>query len=202
MAPCKYKISFLIILTLTVASAEQISPPVDSHSSRSATSFYDVLKSNGLPIGLFPKGISNFTIDRASGRFELHLLSPSPCDTKFETRVRYEWNITGSVNYGKIANLSGVATQELFLWLPVKNIQVDIPSSGLIYFDVGVISKQFSLSFFETPRDCNAMAKVDSGESYDVVLLDNLGRIVEDRSRNYVRNLDKSFKDEELRAVS
>ncbi|KAJ0612936.1 hypothetical protein HanHA300_Chr01g0032811 [Helianthus annuus] len=35
-------------------------------------------------------------------------------------------------------------------------MQVDIPSSGLIYFDVGAISKQFSLSSFKSPRECLA----------------------------------------------
>ncbi|CAH2046434.1 unnamed protein product [Thlaspi arvense] len=35
-------------------------------------------------------------------------------------------------------------------------IRVDMPSSGLIYFDVGVVRKQYSLSLFETPRDCVA----------------------------------------------
>lgn len=57
---------------------------------------------------------------------------------------------------GKIGELSGVSQQELFLWFPVRCIRVDDPSSGLIYFDVGVVDKQFSLSLFEDPRDCTA----------------------------------------------
>ncbi|KAI3459124.1 hypothetical protein Pfo_015787 [Paulownia fortunei] len=200
--PTATKLTILIIiftLTLSTAAAAENSPSNDPHTSP-ATSFYDVLKSNALPIGLFPKGISEFSLDPASGRFELHLLSPSPCDAKFETHVRYQCNITGSVSYGKIANLSGVAAQELFLWLPVKGIQVDIPSSGLIYFDVGVVSKQFSLSFFETPKDCDAMKGDDGGD--DVVLLfddRDRGRIVENHSEKSVR---KRFTDEERRAVS
>jgi len=32
---------------------------------------------------------------------------------------------------------------------------VDVPTSGLIHFDVGVADKQFSLSLFEDPPDCN-----------------------------------------------
>ncbi|KAI3470357.1 hypothetical protein Pfo_027020 [Paulownia fortunei] len=187
-------IAMLLIFALTLATAEEKSQPSP------ATSFYDVLNSNSLPIGLFPKGISDFSIDPASGRFQLRLMPPSPCDAKFETRVRYECNITGSVNYGRIANLSGVSAQELFLWLPVKGIQVDIPSSGLIYFDVGVVSKQFSLSFFETPKDCNAMETADDGGGDDVVLFDDdrVG-IVENPSGKFVR---KRFMDQEQRAVS
>ncbi|CAI9766550.1 unnamed protein product [Fraxinus pennsylvanica] len=87
-------------------------------------------------MGLFPKGISEISFDPNSSRLELHLVPPSPCDAKLETR-------------------------ELFLWLPVKGIRVDITSSGLIYFDVGVVFKQFSSSFFETPKDCDVSTKGD-----------------------------------------
>jgi len=47
------------------------------------------------------------------------------------------------------------AGQGIFLWFPVKVIRVDIPSTGFIYFDVGVIYKQLSLSLFEDPPDCH-----------------------------------------------
>ncbi|KAK6156454.1 hypothetical protein DH2020_010702 [Rehmannia glutinosa] len=169
----------ITIFTLTLTTAENPNPPSNDLRTSPATLLYDVLKSNGLPIGLFPKGISDFTLDPASGRFELRLLYPSPCDAKFETHVRYQCNITGSVSYGKIANLSGVAAQELFLWLSVKAIEVDVPSSGLIYFDVGVVFKQFSLSFFETPKDCDALKGGDRGD--DVVVLFDDRRLHRDR---------------------
>ncbi|KAK7817634.1 hypothetical protein CFP56_042601, partial [Quercus suber] len=76
------------------------------------------------------------------------------CNAKFESQLHYDRNISGTLSFGQIAGLSGVSAQELFLWFPVKGIRVDIPSSGLIYFDVGVVFKQFSLSLFETPPDC------------------------------------------------
>lgn len=81
------------------------------------------------------------------------------CDTKFETHVRYDFNVSGTLSFGQIDEISGVVAQDLFLWFPVKGIRVDIPSSGLIYFDVGVVFKQFSLSLFETPRDCTVTAE-------------------------------------------
>ncbi|XP_073040245.1 uncharacterized protein [Primulina eburnea] len=186
-----------MILALTVVMAGEKLSPSDPHSS-TARSFYDVLKSNGLPMGIFPKGISDFSLDPASGRFELHLLPPSPCDAKFETRVRYTFNISGFVNYGKIANLSGVAAQELFLWLPVKGIQVDVPSSGLIYFDVGVVFKQFSLSFFEEPKDCDAVEEGE-GRGNEVFFFNDHGRIAEHESGNLWR---KPFAGEERIADS
>uniref|UniRef100_A0A7N1A4B5 Uncharacterized protein n=1 Tax=Kalanchoe fedtschenkoi TaxID=63787 RepID=A0A7N1A4B5_KALFE len=105
---------------------------------------YDVLKANGLPIGLLPKGVHDFTIDDESGWFRVRL--DQACNAKFESEVHYDRNISGVLSYGRISNITGVEAQELFLWFPVKSIHVDIPSSGLIYFDVSVVFKQFSLS--------------------------------------------------------
>lgn len=134
-------ILFLIVLTQSSSPLAFTSP-----------SIYDALTSNGLPIGLLPKGITNFTVDPSTQRFEVHL--NKSCNTKFETSVRFDWNIAGFLSYGRISNLTGIAAQDLFLWFPVKGIHVDVPTSGLIYFDVGVVYKQFALSSFENPRDC------------------------------------------------
>ncbi|KAI3514751.1 hypothetical protein L1887_13431 [Cichorium endivia] len=135
-----------IVFLLTIATAFYI-------STSEETTIYQVLKSNGLPMGLLPKGVTNFTCDD-SGRFEVHL--DQACNAKFEDELHYDRNVSGTLTYGQIGNLSGISAQDLFLWFPVKEIRVDIPSSGLIYFDVGVVSKQFSLSSFETPRECLA----------------------------------------------
>ena len=102
-------------------------------------------------MGLLPKGVTNFTFD-PSGRFEVHL--DQACNAKFEDELHYDRNVSGNLTFGQIGELSGVSAKDLFLWFSVKEIWVDVPSSGLIYFDVGVVSKQFSLSSFETPRDC------------------------------------------------
>ncbi|KAG9447434.1 hypothetical protein H6P81_013562 [Aristolochia fimbriata] len=113
-------------------------------------------------MGLLPKGVKDFVVDE-KGHFEVYL--DHSCTAKFENEVHYERNVSGVLSYGQIGALSGISAQELFLWFPVKGIRVDIPSSGIIYFDVGVIYKQFSLSLFETPPDCK--------------LLDPLGQTVE-----------------------
>ncbi|XP_042515814.1 uncharacterized protein LOC122090046 [Macadamia integrifolia] len=127
---------------------------ISASSAESSSSIYDVLRSHGLPIGLLPKGVTEFSLDER-GRFEVHL--EQACNAKFENEVHYDRNVSGFLSYGQIGALSGISAQELFLWFPVKGIRVDIPSSGLIYFDVGVIYKQFSLSLFETPPNCKAV---------------------------------------------
>ncbi|CAA6664111.1 unnamed protein product [Spirodela intermedia] len=92
--------------------------------------------------------------DRREGRFEA--LLASACNAQFENEVHYDANVTGTLSYGRIASVSGISAQELFLWFPVKGIHVDLPSSGIVYFDVGVVFKRFSLSLFQTPPECRA----------------------------------------------
>lgn len=129
---------------------------------------YELLRTNGLPMGLLPKGVTNFTFDNATGRFEVYL--DQACNAKFEDEIHYDCNVTGNLTFGQISGLSGISAQDLFLWFPVKEIRVDIPSSGLIYFDVGVVSKQFSLSSFETPRECSAASNLVIVQSVSKVI--------------------------------
>lgn len=121
--------------------------------SSSSSVICQLLKSNGFPIGLVPKeSIMAFSVDH-DGTFKFRLREP--CTTRFENNVRYETNITGTIRYGQISDLRGVYAQELFLWFPVKGVKVDIPTSGIIYFDIGVIFKQLSFSLFDIPPDCH-----------------------------------------------
>ncbi|KAK1295355.1 hypothetical protein QJS10_CPA16g00186 [Acorus calamus] len=129
--------------------------------SADSSSAYDVLRSHGLPMGLLPKGVvKTFTFDDSTGAFEVHL--DRACNARFESEVHYDVNVSGTLGYGQIGALSGISAKDLFLWFPVKGIRVDIPSSGLIYFDVGVVYKQFSLSLFETPPECTDPPSSDS----------------------------------------
>ena len=84
------------------------------------------------------------------------------------------------------------------MWFPVKNIRVDVPSSGLIYFDVGgVVFKQFSLSLFETPPDCVDGGSMEGNDGGIVNLSGLLAAKIQSQKL-------KSESDEEdvLRAVS
>ncbi|BAT17057.1 Os12g0462700, partial [Oryza sativa Japonica Group] len=56
----------------------------------------------------------------------------------------YNATVAGVISYSRIASLSGVSVQDLFLWFPVRGIHVDVPSSGPIYFDVGVVFKHWA----------------------------------------------------------
>lgn len=142
---------FYIILLSALSFSTQLYAAL--HSFESVT-IYDLLKSYHLPEGLFPKGVKDLSFDD-SGTFQVYL--DQPCNSMYENELHYDRNISGVLSLGKIDQLSGISAKDLFLWFQVKEIRVDIPSSGLIYFDVGVVSKQFSLSSFETPKECLAV---------------------------------------------
>lgn len=114
-------------------------------------SLHDLLQSQGLPPGLFPENVKSYDLDQM-GRLEVHL--ECPCMAKFETRVYFDSVVRANLTYGGLKALEGLSQEELFLWLPVKGITVNDPSSGLILFDIGVAHKQLSLSLFEDPPVC------------------------------------------------
>ncbi|XP_043698918.1 uncharacterized protein LOC122649737 [Telopea speciosissima] len=114
---------------------------------------HDLLRSYGLPAGLLPKAVNSFTL-QDNGHLEVFL--DRPCLTKFENRVYLDSIVKGNLSYGELAGLEGLTQEELFLWLPVKDIVVKDPSLGIILFDIGVVHKQLSLSLFDNPPDCES----------------------------------------------
>ncbi|MBA0848336.1 hypothetical protein Goshw_000825 [Gossypium schwendimanii] len=123
-----------------------------SHS----TSIHDVLVSRGLPAGLLPKEVKSYTLAEDGS---LEVLLDGPCLTKYENRVFFDSVVRANLTYGSLIGVVGLTQEELFLWLPVKDIIVDDPKSGLILFDIGVAHKQLSLSLFEEPPHCKPQGK-------------------------------------------
>lgn len=121
-------------------------------STVSSATLRHLLLRQGLPAGLFPDSVKSYTLD-GGGRLEVEL--DGPCMAKFESRVYFETRIEANLSYGKLNGLVGLSQEELFLWLPVKDIILNDPSSGLIMFDIGVALKQISLSLFEEPPLCH-----------------------------------------------
>ncbi|KAK8706103.1 hypothetical protein V6N13_049680 [Hibiscus sabdariffa] len=122
-----------------------------SSSSSSSKSIHDLLVSRGLPAGLLPREVKSYTL---SDNGSLEVFLEGPCLTKYENRVFFDSVVRANLTYGSLIGVVGLTQEELFLWLPVKDIIVDDPTSGLILFDIGVAHKQLSLSLFEEPPAC------------------------------------------------
>lgn len=121
-----------------------------------SSSIHDLLRSQGLPAGLLPKEVKSYALSQ-NGLLEVFL--DGPCLTKYENRVLFESVVRANLSYGSLIGVQGLTQEELFLWLPVKDIIVDDPKSGLILFDIGVAHKQLALSLFEDPPSCKAQPK-------------------------------------------
>ncbi|XP_028795416.1 uncharacterized protein LOC114750938 [Neltuma alba] len=128
-----------------------------SLSSSSSPSIHDLLRSKGLPAGLLPEEVKSYTLSE-DGLLEVFL--QGPCLTKYENRVLFESVVRANLTYGSLIGVEGLSQEELFLWLPVKDIIVDDPKSGLILFDIGVAHKQLSLSLFEDPPHCKPQGEL------------------------------------------
>lgn len=121
------------------------------------SSIHELLRSHGLPAGLFPESVKSYNLDQR-GRLEVNL--DAPCLAKYETRVLFETVVRANLSFGQLKGLEGLSQEELFLWLPVKDIIVNDPSSGLILIDIGLAHKQLSLSLFEDPPVCRSQGTV------------------------------------------
>ncbi|XP_022639326.1 uncharacterized protein LOC106765753 isoform X1 [Vigna radiata var. radiata] len=114
-------------------------------------SVYDVLPKFGLPSGLLPNTVTDYTLDE-DGQFVVVLAKP--CYIQFEYLVYYDKKITGKLSYGSITNLKGIEVQRLLLWFNVDEIRVDLPPSNSIYFQVGIINKKLNVDQFKTVHSC------------------------------------------------
>ncbi|KAI0495160.1 hypothetical protein KFK09_025309 [Dendrobium nobile] len=117
-------------------------------------SVQDLLRAYGLPPGLLPSAVNSYDLDRETGLLEVHL--DSPCFAKYDGLVFFNQTVRGNLSHGSLKGLVGFSQEELFIWLPVKEVLLTDPSSGVIFFDIGVAHKQLSLSLFENPPDCSA----------------------------------------------
>ncbi|CAL0334372.1 unnamed protein product [Lupinus luteus] len=149
MAPRSLEPIFLLLPLLLLIVVVVV--PVTVKAAYS--SIHEVLKSHGLPAGLFPETVKSYNLDQR-GLLEVHL--DRPCMAKYENRVLFETVVRANLSFGHLKGLQGLSQEELFLWLPVKDIIVDDPSSGLILIDIGFAHKQLSLSLFEDPPICRS----------------------------------------------
>ncbi|KAL3517425.1 hypothetical protein ACH5RR_020014 [Cinchona calisaya] len=133
--------SFFIFLTLFTTS-----PAI---SDDSTPTVYDVLQEYGFPVGILPKGVTSYELDRSTGKFTVYL--NETCSFSIEGyKLRYKTKITGVISDGSIKDLSGVQVKVLFFWLNIGEVTVD---GDELDFSVGIASADFDVdSFSESPQ--------------------------------------------------
>ncbi|OIW17985.1 hypothetical protein TanjilG_31358 [Lupinus angustifolius] len=135
-----------IFLTLSTATATATPTP------NNKPTVFELLPTYGLPRGLLPSTVTNYTLSEDDGHFVVVL--EKPCYVQFDYLVYYDKTVSGKLSYGSITDLKGIEVQRLFLWLNVDEIRVDLPPSNSIYFQVGLINKKLSVDQFKTVHSC------------------------------------------------
>ncbi|ESQ42000.1 hypothetical protein EUTSA_v10014810mg [Eutrema salsugineum] len=144
-----HRFSYSILFSLTLLSTTTLSlfePDPDSIST-----VYEILPKYGLPSGLLPDSVTNFTLSD-DGRFVVYLAKS--CDIEFDYLVHYDETISGRIGYGSITDLKGIQVKRLFIWFDVDEIKVDLPPTDSIYFKVGFINKKLDIDQFKTVHSC------------------------------------------------
>lgn len=111
---------------------------------------YEVLQEYDFPIGLLPKSVLGYTIDRTTGKFSVYL--EDTCSFSIESYdLKYKPTITGVITKGKISDLSGISVKVLILWLNI----VEVTRQGdELRLSVGIASADFPVSSFAERPTC------------------------------------------------
>ncbi|RZC79186.1 hypothetical protein C5167_003439 [Papaver somniferum] len=145
--------SKLLIFLITFYSFSVISSSTAAvlPSYSNGTTVYEILNEFGLPSGLLPNSVKNFSIDE-DGKFIVEL--KDKCYIEFSYLTYYDRVITGVLKYGSIRNPKGIQVRKFLVWLDVDEIRVDLPPANFIYFHVGWINKKLEVKQFQTIRSC------------------------------------------------
>ncbi|KAI5680466.1 hypothetical protein M9H77_01693 [Catharanthus roseus] len=110
---------------------------------------YEVLQQYDFPVGILPKGVTGYELDRATGKFTVHF--DKTCSFNIQGyQLRYKSKITGVISKRALKNLSGVQVQVLFLWLNIGEVTRD---GDELDFSVGIASADFTIdNFLESPQ--------------------------------------------------
>uniref|UniRef100_A0A2P2MPN4 Uncharacterized protein n=1 Tax=Rhizophora mucronata TaxID=61149 RepID=A0A2P2MPN4_RHIMU len=149
---------FTLLLCISLSNSRH-----DAPSPSPSISVYEILPKYGLPAGLLPSAVTNYTLSN-DGRFVVVL--EKPCYVQFEYLVYYEKRVTGRLSYGSITDLKGIQVQRFFFWFNVDEIKVDLPPSGSIYFRVGFINKRLDVDQFKTVHSCRDGVSGSCGQGF------------------------------------
>uniref|UniRef100_A0A1D1YLT4 Uncharacterized protein At5g01610 n=1 Tax=Anthurium amnicola TaxID=1678845 RepID=A0A1D1YLT4_9ARAE len=144
------------LLYILLAALQLVAPASGSNGT-----VYDLLPVFGLPRGLLPGNVVNYTRSDDGG-FAVEL--SEPCYVQFSELAYYERTITGKISYGLISSLTGIQARKFYIWVAITRIAVD-SGDDTIQFDTGVISEKHPASEFDHIRPCKKWASSSSSSS-------------------------------------
>lgn len=133
----------LLIISLAFLSA---TPPTIADSP----TVYEVLESYDFPVGLLPKGVTSYELDRSTGKFTVYL--NKTCSFTIDGyNLRYKSKITGTISKDRIKNLNGIQVKVLLFWVNIVEVTRDGDELDL---SVGIVSASFEVDNFDESPQC------------------------------------------------
>lgn len=142
--------SLAAILALFVILSPFATSSTAAAGNDDSRSAYDIIQDFDLPMGLLPKGVTGYELDRSNGQFQAYLNGSCSFALEGSYQLKYKSTITGSISKNKLSGLTGVSVKVLFLWLNI----VEVTRSGdNLEFSVGIASAAFPIdNFYECPQ--------------------------------------------------
>ncbi|KZV32347.1 hypothetical protein F511_03630 [Dorcoceras hygrometricum] len=111
---------------------------------------YEVLESYDFPVGLLPKGVTSYELDRSTGKFAVYL--ENTCSFTIQGyNLKYSTKVTGTISKKKIKSISGIQVKILFFWINIVEVTMD---GDELYLSVGIASASFPVDNFEESPQC------------------------------------------------
>ncbi|KAL0371468.1 UNVERIFIED_CONTAM: hypothetical protein Sangu_0464900 [Sesamum angustifolium] len=123
------------------------SPP--STAAADSPTVYEALQSYGFPVGLLPVGVTKYKVDKATGKFSVHL--NEACSFSIHGYdLKYKTTITGTISENKIKDLKGIQVKVLLFWVNIIEVTKD---GDQLELSVGIASADFAVdNFYESPQ--------------------------------------------------
>ncbi|XP_034227201.1 uncharacterized protein LOC117636680 [Prunus dulcis] len=114
-------------------------------------SAYEMLQQYDFPIGLLPKGVTGYELDRDTGNFKAYFNGTCSFSLENSYQLRYRSTITGVLSKDRLKNLKGVSVKVLFFWIDIVEV---VRNGDELQFSVGIASADFSIDNFEESPQC------------------------------------------------
>ncbi|XP_006305628.2 uncharacterized protein LOC17897257 [Capsella rubella] len=146
-------VSFLFFLCLH-------SPFIAAATDDDLPTAYTLLQSYNFPVGILPKGVVSYDLDKSTGKFHAYFNNSCSFALQGSYQLDYKSTISGYISQNKLTKLTGVKVKVLFLWLNIVEV---IRNGDELEFSVGITSANFAIDeFYESPQcgcgfDCKSI---------------------------------------------
>ncbi|KAJ4968956.1 hypothetical protein NE237_015657 [Protea cynaroides] len=129
--------------------------PVAADETLSA---YEALQQYDFPVGIVPKSIVDYELDRSTGKFSANLNGSCRFPLLNSYQLNYQSTISGYISEDKLTQLKGVSVKVLFFWIDIIEV---LRIGEALQFSVGITSASYPIeNFLESPQcgcgfECN-----------------------------------------------